>query len=377
MAGWQDYLNGMTTRGLIAWPRPIAPQITVGTQGAPEAPKPRGLFAGLMSDPDARARLAVALEGMTLNPNIAYMQMLNQGVQDRQAEKKTTAAVNKTVQWLKSQGRADLAAAVEAGALSASDAANIAMQPAPQQEPVRGVEIGGKLVNPITGEVIGDYSTPEPVPRPLTAEERQAWGIPQGDNRPYAMGADGMPEVIGGGGINITNQLPGTPGALTGANLTDAQKAAMAYESLNAGFDMYDKVFKETGGTVIPGKGKDALLTARRYLQLQMKELFNLGVLNGPDLQLMDQMLMDPTSFANNALDAMGAADLNARFAANLEQVRTLMRNMVEPKLNAMGGAAPAAPPASMPVVKNDADYDALPSGTQFIAPDGSTRRKP
>ena len=40
------------------------------------------------------------------------------------------------------------------------------------------------------------------------------------------------------------------------------------------------------------------------------------------------------------------------------------------------GGAAPAAS-GSVPQIKNDADYDALPPGTTFTAPDGSTRTKP
>lgn len=46
------------------------------------------------------------------------------------------------------------------------------------------------------------------------------------------------------------------------------------------------------------------------------------------------------------------------------------------------GGAAPtppkpAAPAGGPPKIANDADYDALPSGTEFIAPDGQLRRKP
>lgn len=38
--------------------------------------------------------------------------------------------------------------------------------------------------------------------RPMTAAERQQWGIPQDDNRPYAMSADG-PKLIGGSGVNV------------------------------------------------------------------------------------------------------------------------------------------------------------------------------
>ena len=51
---------------------------------------------------------------------------------------------------------------------------------------------------------------------------------------------------------------------------------------------------------------------------MQMKELFNLGVLNGPDLDLMDQMIVDATSPVNYALDMFGVADLNQRVAANI-----------------------------------------------------------
>lgn len=58
-----------------------------------------------------------------------------------------------------------------------------------------------------------------------------------------------------------------------------------------------------------PGKRKDELATAHRDLQMQMKELYNLGVLNGPDLMLMDQILLDPTSIMGNVKDALGVAD--------------------------------------------------------------------
>ena len=135
----------------------------------------------------------------------------------------------------------------------------------------------------------------------------------------------------------------------------------------------------------MPGKDKDALLAARRSLQLQMKELFNLGVLNGPDLALMDSLMVDPTSIANNAMDMIGAADLNERVTTNLVQLRRMFKDIIEPKLNAAGIALPpdvppAAPPpdgSGMATISTDAEYDALPSGTTFVGPDGKTRRKP
>lgn len=90
-------------------------------QAQPAQAKPRGLF-GFLADPDARARLAIALEGMTMNPNQAYMQALQEGVTTRRETKAATEAKNKTAEWLRSQGRDDLAAAVEGGIIGGSDA---------------------------------------------------------------------------------------------------------------------------------------------------------------------------------------------------------------------------------------------------------------
>jgi len=75
---------------------------------------------------------------------------------DRQAQ---SAKDNKTLAWLQSQGRDDLAAAV-AGGLPISEAMRLAVTPAGGDE--RGVVVGGNVVNPITGEII--YTGPETDP---------------------------------------------------------------------------------------------------------------------------------------------------------------------------------------------------------------------
>jgi hypothetical protein len=41
----------------------------------------------------------------------------------------------------------------------------------------------------------------------------------------------------------------------------------------------------------------------------------------------------------------------------------------------ALGSAAPTA--SGVVTITSDAEYEALPSGTTFISPDGKTRRKP
>ena len=54
----------------------------------------------------------------------------------------------------------------------------------------------------LTGEL------PAQPARPLSAEQRQFWGIPETDQRPYVMGKDGVPEPIGGSGVTVNNNLP-------------------------------------------------------------------------------------------------------------------------------------------------------------------------
>jgi hypothetical protein len=50
---------------------------------------------------------------------------------------------------------------------------------------------------------------PKGSPRPMTSEERAAWGIAPEDTTPYAIGEDGMPKPIGGGGVTVNNDLGG------------------------------------------------------------------------------------------------------------------------------------------------------------------------
>ena len=112
--------------------------VTMSTMGGQQEQAPsiwNNLFGGALADPDKRARLAIALEGMTLNPNQALIQTQAEGIKSRADEKKAATEINRTAAWLRSQGRDDLAAAVESGALGGRDAAGIAMRPAQSNVP--------------------------------------------------------------------------------------------------------------------------------------------------------------------------------------------------------------------------------------------------
>lgn len=132
-----------------------------------------------------------------------------------------------------------------------------------------------------------------------------------------------------------SNNLSGLD--LTSSNETQSQKVVMASQGLMKGFAEYERLFKEGGAAVLPGTQKDSLLLARRNLQMQMKELFNLGVLNGPDLDLMDEMIVDATNPLNYALDMFGVADLEQRVQTNIKNLKIQLEQLATPNILALG----------------------------------------
>jgi hypothetical protein len=155
---------------------------------APQEPKQRrGLLGGFFGPEgrDTRQRLAIALEGLALNPNQALIGQLQGDIEGRATDRQKNA----TVAWLLSRGRDDLAAAIEGG-LPAADALRIAIEPGSGAE--RGVVVGGNIVNPLTGEVI--YQGPEVetmTPAAFTALDMQARAA---GFKPQAEGGDGSYE---------------------------------------------------------------------------------------------------------------------------------------------------------------------------------------
>lgn len=123
-----------------------------------------GLLGGFFgpSGQDARARLAMALEGMTLNPNQALIGQLQSGIASREEQQKKNA----TLDWLRSRGRDDLAQAIEGG-LAPAEAMRVAMTPADTGEVV---VVDGKLVNKKTGEVVYAGAPKPSVPQSAIAK---------------------------------------------------------------------------------------------------------------------------------------------------------------------------------------------------------------
>lgn len=114
-----------------------APAQTGGTQMAPNtlqastmsAPQKNMTFGERLQTPETQEAIlawALGLQGKDTSPMLEMYQR-------RRDERKEQQATNRTAAWLRANGREDLAAAIESGAMTGRDAANVYYQPADKQ----------------------------------------------------------------------------------------------------------------------------------------------------------------------------------------------------------------------------------------------------
>ena len=218
-------------------------------QGQPEQ---KGLF-GFLGDREQRARLGLALMGLSMHPNEGAMAMMRDTIAQAQAAREKQAldaqeedGRNRTLRYIENLGTPQAQQALEYGYATGdiAGALKMAMQTA---EPERGVVVDGRLVNPLTGEVIYQPSN-EPEFRRATPEEAAAYGVQAGqfgpDGRFYAidvpqgmvMESDGQGGFTfrQGAGVGAADARPPTEGQLAGAGMlqrmTGAEKILRALE---------------------------------------------------------------------------------------------------------------------------------------------------
>jgi hypothetical protein len=179
-------------------------------------------------------------------------------------------------------------------------------------------------------------------------------------------------------GRSVPVQNPdGTPAAVAPKPLPEAaQKQLIGARNVQeAARDYMGKLQNWSNTDMLNPKQRAAMGSAYNNLMLQAKEAYNLGVLNGPDYEILQSVVADPTKLKSAIIPTealTGQARELQRIAGNIEaQV-----------LRSHGRPAPASVPISAAAggpkkISSDAEYNSLPSGAEFIAPDGSRRRKP
>lgn len=172
--------------------------------------------------------------------------------------------------------------------LAAQEARNAAAaQPKPTYDSARGVWI----TPPSGGTVAGAVAIPNLPEKPATERSAAAGTFyPQID-----------PETGATTYFNPqTGAITHAPGSLQPRDASTAtgivtQRRAIA--GVRGALAAFKANIQQNGAAIMPGIVRSGQETDYENLQLQMKELYNLGVLNGPDLALMRRIVNEPGAF--------------------------------------------------------------------------------
>ena len=165
---------------------------------------------------------------------------------------------------------------------------------------------------------------------------------PPNDFDPYELHfGDGDTRLEGGSGQDYLQGGDISAISKRAGNDTAALDIKHALMSFMEGLDDYQRIYRDGGGAMMPGPQKDRLGVQRTALQMQMKTLYELGALQGPDMALLERMMaFDPTAVGANVADMLGLANMDDRFDTNIGQLRDIMMDMAAPKLREYGISA-------------------------------------
>lgn len=194
----------------------------------------------------------------------------------------------------------------------------------------------GKTVTGPNGEII--FLTPQGIFSSPQGGQQQPAASPAAPGQPTAPAQTSQAAPnIGPGQFQVQAPRPSADA------INAASKAEAAYNVLSTELDNYENLIKENGVAVLPGTmQRQQYDAARRNIQLQMKELYNLGVLNGPDLALMESMLVDPRIESGS-----NPWNLQERAAANIKQLKEQLARIRDQAVRRADPNAPLAAPGN------------------------------
>lgn len=127
-------------------------------------------------------------------------------------------------------------------------------------------------------------------------------------------------------------------------------KGAVAYYNLSNALNKYESIIAKGGITALPGEKKQELQTLNRDIQLMAKEAYNLGVLNGPDLQILESVIIDPTSLGSNFNPAVGTKGV----LNNIKRVKEIVERQRQSLQSTYGREIPQTKPYELPPVNRN-----------------------
>jgi len=137
-----------------------------------------------------------------------------------------------------------------------------------------------------------------------------------------------------------------TPGVRQGKDEAEkARKAVGVLENVKQNFDRMSQLIEKYGSYEYGGAGGAEMETLTTTLKIQLKNLYELGALSGPDMSILSSQIKDPTSWG-----AMFTLDSNAK--KMLEATKENLERGAKNQLKAQGyvpKAGDAAPPGPQP----------------------------
>jgi hypothetical protein len=154
-----------------------------------------------------------------------------------------------------------------------------------------------------------------------------------------------------------------------------AREAVSKMDSFKKGVVRLRSLVDKYGSTNLMGAGSAEAGTIASDLQLILKDLAKLGVLSTSDEKFLVQQISNPDSFKSLKISKEGALNqLDTTLSRAVEKFDSEMASKGYQRTNGSKESIKQSGPIQ---IKGDDDYNALPSGSEFIAPDGTKRRKP
>lgn len=139
--------------------------------------------------------------------------------------------------------------------------------------------------------------------------------------------------------------IGGTSGGNRSNTAKPLQDSLVKFNNVSKALDSYEQLVGKYGTEIAPGPAKTELSSAYQNVLLELKELFNLGVLNGPDYEIMQKIMTDPTQANVNTL----WPGHNQGYASQIQLMRTKLDQARTAAMNIYGrgsGGQPEQPPA-------------------------------
>ena len=146
--------------------------------------------------------------------------------------------------------------------------------------------------------------------------------------------------------------IPGGPADGKADKLGEAAKKQIAgIDSLGSAIDEYVAAVKGWDAKkMLSPDQRAAMGTKYNNMMLQAKEAFNLGVLNGPDYQILQSVIADPTQFKNALISSDAMAGQAEELKRLMERTRAAVKNQGRGEMPLSPTPAASASP-SMPAV--------------------------